>query len=322
MTRNELGRRAVLGLGAAALARPAVAQRFPDKPIRMLVPWAPGGTTDMQMRALCEIAGRRLGVPIVVDNRPGAGGTLGAQTLAAEAKPDGYTLSQMPGSVFRYPVMAPKPPFDPISDFTWVIRLVGYTFGIVVRAEAPWQTLQEFLAYAKANPGKVTYGSPGVATLDITMERIAEQAGRIEWVHVPFRGSAPNIQALLGGQIDASAESSLWADLVQQGKLRLLATWGDKRARRFPEAPTLRESGIDLSAPSPYGIAGPRGMEPAVVQALHNAFKEALFDPAHLAVLERYDMDVLYQDSADYAAYAREYYEQDSAIIRRMGLKL
>jgi tripartite-type tricarboxylate transporter receptor subunit TctC len=318
----SLGRRAVLALGTAVLACPASAQgRFPDRPIRVLVPFPPGGTTDIQMRALSEGASRRLGQPVVIENRPGAGGTMGATAIASGTRPDGYTLSVMPNSVFRVPVMMARPPYDPMTDFTWIIRMVGYTFGIVVRADAPWQTLRELLDDARANPGRITYGTPGVATLDVTMERIAQMAGGIQWVHVPFRGGAENVNALLAGQINVSAEASGWAELVLSGRLRLLATWGERRPARFQAAPTLREAGIDIVNSSPYGLAGPRGMDPDVVRTLHDAFRDSLQDPAHLAVLERFDMPLLYADGAGYAAYAREFYAEDSAIVRAMGLR-
>ncbi|MBX9595108.1 MAG: tripartite tricarboxylate transporter substrate binding protein, partial [Roseomonas sp.] len=315
----RFGRRVALGL---VLATPALAQgRFPDRAIRVLVPFPPGGTTDIQMRALCEGASRRLGQPIVIENRPGAGGSMGATALAQGTRPDGYTLSCMPNSIFRIPVMMARPSYDPMEDFTWVIRLVGYTFGIVVRADAPWQTLQELLADARANPGKITYGTPGVATLDVTMERIAQLSGGIQWVHVPFRGGADNIQALLGGQINVSAESSVWAELVLDGRLRLLATWGEERPARFTMAPTLRQAGVPVANSSPYGLAGPKGMDPEIVATLHDAFRDALRDPAHLAILERFNMPLMYANGADYARYAREFYAEDSAMVRAMGLR-
>ncbi|MGG5822990.1 tripartite tricarboxylate transporter substrate binding protein [Falsiroseomonas sp. HW251] len=317
------GRRATLGLGAALLAAPALrAQgRFPDKPVRLLVPWAAGGTTDIQMRALADQASRRLGQPVIVENKPGAGGVLGPQQLLQE-RPDGYTIAQMPISVFRHPQMASRALFNPLEDFTWIVHLTGYLFGVVVRADAPWRTFGEFLDYAKANPGKVNYGSPGVGTsLHITMEQIATQRG-IEWTHVPFRGWAENATSLLGGQIQASADSSGWADLVQAGRMRLLVVWTPERSKRFPEVPTLKESGIDIVSASPYGIAGPKGMNPDVVRVLHDAFKEALYDPAHVAVLDRYDMAPMYLGPEDYAAFARRTYAEEGEMIRKMGLRL
>jgi tripartite-type tricarboxylate transporter receptor subunit TctC len=316
-------RRAALALGAGALVVPAArAQaRFPDRPIRMIVPWAAGGTTDIQMRAICEIAARKLGQPIVIENRAGAGGVLGPQQLLRE-RPDGYVLSQMAISVFRHPQMAPQPLFNPMEDFTWVIHLTGYLFGIVVRADAPWRTLQELLDYAKANPGRINYGTPGAGTsLHITMEQIGGMRG-LDWTHVPFRGWAENQTALLGGQIQVAADSSGWGEMVQAGRMRLLATWGAERAKRFPDAPTLKESGLDIVSTSPYGIAGPKGMNPDVVGILHDAFREALFDQAHIAVLDRYDMAPWYLGPADYAAFARKTFEEEGVMIRRMGLRL
>jgi tripartite-type tricarboxylate transporter receptor subunit TctC len=312
------------GAAAALLAAPAVrAQgRFPDRPIRLIVPWAAGGTTDIQMRVLAEQAARRLGQPVVVENRAGAGGVLGPQQLLNE-RPDGHVISQMPISVFRHPQMASRALFNPLEDFTWVIHATGYLFGIVVRADAPWQTLAQFLDFAKANPGRVNYGTPGVGTsLHITMEQIAGMRGGIDWTHVPFRGWAENAQALLGGQIQASADSSGWSDLVQSGQMRLLATWGAERAKRFPNVPTLRESGIDIVSISPYGLAGPKGMSADVVRVLHDAFREALFDPAHVAILDRFDMQPMYLGPDDYAAFARRQFVEEGEMIRRMGLRI
>jgi len=322
-TSRLIGRRTALAIGAsAALALPASAQSsFPDRPIRLIVPWPPGGSTDGQMRAMAEIASKRLGQTVVIENRPGASGTLGAIAVK-DAKPDGYTLTQMPISVFRLPHMMERPNFDPLKDFTWVIHVTGYLFGVVVRADRPWRTWQDFIAYAKANPGKVTYGSPGVgSSLHITMEQIAQKLG-IEWVHVPFRGGAENMQATLAGTVDATADSTGWAPLVESGKLRLLVTWGAERAKRFPDVPTLRETGTDIVSASPYGFAGPAGMDPKVVAILHDAFKAALFDPEHLKVLERFDMQPVYMNSADYAAFAERQFREEGEMVRKLGLRI
>ena len=139
---------------------------------------------------------------------------------------------------------------------------------------------------------------------------------------MPFRGVADNTLALLGGSIDASADSSGWAQLVQDGKLRLLCTWGETRAKRFPEVPTLKEAGIDIVSISPFGIAGPKGMDPGVVRALHDLLKAALEEPAHLAVLERLDMPVMYLGSEEYTAFVRRQMAEERALIDRLGLKI
>lgn len=314
-------RRVILGAAAAALAAPAVAQSgFPNRPIRLVVPWPPGGSADTHFRVLADLAGRQLGQTVLVENRSGASGTLGATMMASEPRGDGYLVGQMPVTAFRIPAMTRRPPFDPTRDFTYILHLTGYLFGVVVRSDSPWQSWQEFLDYAKANPGRVTYGTPGVgSTLHITMERIAEMAG-IQWVHVPFRGGSDNAQALLANQIIANADSTGWAPLVEEGRFRLLVTWGEQRARRFPNAPTLRETGIDLVAASPYGLAGPKGMDAGVVRVLHDAFKTALMDPSHVAVLSRFDMPVMYMDTDAYRAFAMRTIEEEGTVIRRLGL--
>jgi tripartite-type tricarboxylate transporter receptor subunit TctC len=323
MTLSIPRRTALLSLGAGVLAAPAARgqARFPDRPVRLLVPWAAGGTTDIQMRVLAEQASKRLGQPVIVENKPGAGGVLAPQQLLNE-RPDGTVLAQMPISVFRHPQMASRALFNPLEDFTYVIHLTGYLFGTVVRADAPWQTLAEFLDHAKANPGKINYGTPGVGTsLHITMEQIAGQRG-IEWTHVPFRGFSENIASLLGGQTQALADSSGWSEMVLAGRVRLLATWGQERAKRFPNVPTLRESGIDIVSSSPYGLAGPKGMNPDHVRILHDAFREALFDPAHIAILDRFDMAPWHLNPADYTAFARKTYAEEGEMIRRLGLRI
>lgn len=313
-------RRTLLAAASLVLARPALAQpRYPDRPIRVFVPWTPGGATDIQMRAVCEIAARHLGQPVVVENKPGASGTLGALALK-DAKPDGYTLSQMPNGVFRMPAMVARPQWDPLRDFTWIIRLVGYMGGVVVRPDAPWKTMQDLLAHAKANPGMVNYGTPGVNTTDVQMQRLARMAG-IDWVPVPFRGASPNLQALLGGTIHFSAETSAWADMALEGTVRPLALWMSERVTRFPTVPTFRELGYDVVGESAYGIAGPRGMDPEIVAAIHDAFRKAVHDPQHLAVLARFDMPVRYMNSVDFAAEAAVQAEEARRVVQELGLR-
>jgi len=309
-------------LALSALAAPALAQpAFPSAPIRMLVPWGAGGTTDVQMRALCQAASARLGQPVVVENRAGAGGVLGAQAMLS-ARPDGYTIGQMPISVFRQPLLNSRPLFDPLTDFSYIVHVTGYLFGTIVRPDAPWRTMAELIAHARANPGRLNYGTPGVGTsLHLTMEQIAQRQG-IEWTHIPFRGFAENIQALLGSQIDILADSSAWAPMALEGRVRVLAQWTEARAKRFPDVPTLRESGIDIVSASPYGLAGPRGMDPNVVRILHDAFHEATLDPTHVAILDRFDMAPMLKNTADYIAFVRQTMSEERELIERLNLRL
>ena len=304
-----------------ALATPALAQGAwrPERPIRLIVPWTAGGPADTHFRVLAEVATRGFGQPVVVENRPGATGTLGATTLK-EARPDGSVVSQMPPGVFRVPLLSPRPAYDPMTDFTWIIQLTGSVFGTVVRADSPWQSLGDLLAYARANPGKVNYGTLGIASSQhLGMERIAAQAG-VTWTHVPYRGTSETLTALISGHIDAAGESSSWAPMVEEGRLRLLATWGSARPPRFANVPTLTELGIPIVAEAQYGLAGPRGMDPGVVQALHDGFRVALFDPAHLAALERFHQRPLYLNSADYTLAVREQFKTEREALRRIGM--
>jgi tripartite-type tricarboxylate transporter receptor subunit TctC len=304
---------------AVALAPFALAQNFPTRPVTLIVPWPAGGTTDVGMRALATATEKHLGQPIVVENRSGGSGTLGPGQMAATAKPDGYTIAQIPITIFRFPFMT-KTTFDPATDFTYIIGVSGYTFGVVVRDDAPWKTFQELAADAKANPGKINYGTPGAGTsLHITMEQIAKRQG-IKWTHVPFKGNAEAMNALLGGHIHAVADSSGWAPLVNAGRFRLLVTWGAARTKNWPDVPTLREIGIDMVSNSPFGIAGPKGMDASVVKVLHDAFKKGLEDPAYAAAMAKLDQELFYLSSEDYRKFALQQIEEARRFVGELGL--
>src|SRR5205085_3196014 len=208
------------------------------------------------------------------------------------------------------------PPYDPLNDFTYIIQLSGSVHGIVVRDDSPYRTFEELVAAAKASPEKLTYGTFGQASVqNLVMVDLQQRLG-IKITHVPYKGGSELYNGLLGSQIDAIADASGWIPLVQSGKFRLLVVWGSQRMKLFPEVRTLKEAGIDLAVNSPYGVCGPRGMDPAVVKKIHDAMKDALFDPATQAVMEKFSMPTLYLDSAGYkAAYA----EQDK--IERSNLK-
>ena len=314
-------RQVLAAAGAAGLAGTSPltrAQAFPSRPIRYICPWPAGGSTDAVMRALAESASRALGQQVVVENKPGAGGTLGANELVS-ARPDGYTLAQLPQGVFRLPHMQ-KMAFNTLTDFTWIACLTGYTFGMVVPAASPIQSIADLVAWAKARPGEFTYGSTGTGTSPhLAVEEFAQRAG-IQLNHVPFKGNAENMQAVLGGHVMAASDATGWAPHVESGRLRLLATYGSQRTRRWPQVPTLDELGYKTVSDSPFGVCGPKGMDPAVVQTIHDAFRKTLDDPAVLASFDRYDQTVIYKNTADYTRFARESFESERATIERLGL--
>src|SRR5882672_175536 len=317
-TRRRLVQAAVASSTAVAWPALGQGQSFPIHPIRLICPWPPGGSSDAVMRTLAESAAKILGGQVVVENKPGASGMLGPNELMT-AKPDGYTLSQITIGVVRLPHMQ-KMQFDPLKDFTYIACLTGYTFGLVVRADSPIKSVQDLVDYAKANPEKFTFGSPGIGTTpQLAVEEFAFRAG-IKLLHVPFKGFAEGVQSLLGGHVMSHSDSTGWAPHVEAGTCRLLATYGAKRTKRWPNVPTLQELGYETLADSPFGIAGPRGMEPAVTTRLHDAFKKTLEDPAVLASFEKYDQPVMYMNTDDYTRFLREQYVKEKAIIERLGL--
>jgi len=312
---------------AAALAAPvlmpmgtarAQAQGFPARPIKLVIAFPAGGPTDITMRSLAENASKILGQPVIIDNKPGAGGTLPAQQLQTSPA-DGYTLAQIPLGVFRLPYTT-KINWDPVKDISYVLNVTGYAFGIVVPADSPFKTWADFVAYAKANPGRLTYGSTGTLTSPhLTTELIAQKAG-IELQHVPYKGSADLMLAVLSGQLMAAADSTGFAPQVAAGKLRVLNTWGDKRLDKFPDAPTLKELGYDLVQNSPFGIGAPKGTPPDVVKRLHDAFKKAMEEPSYVSALGRYDMVPNYMGTADYTKFAQDTFLKEKALVEKLGL--
>jgi tripartite-type tricarboxylate transporter receptor subunit TctC len=256
---------------------------FPTRPIRIIVPFGAGGSNDITTRALANVTQKHLGQPIIIENVTGGGGVVGANAIVG-ARPDGYTIGTSVPSMLVAPYLK-KATYDATKDFTYIIGVMGFTYGVVVRKDAPWKTFQEFLADAKSHPGKISYGTPGVGTFQhLTMEHIARLQG-IKWVSVPFRGDPDAINTLLGGNIDAVATTSSWAAQVDSGALRLLVTWGNERAKSWPSVPTLRESGIDLVVNAPYGLSGPKGLDPKLVKVLHDAFRLGMADPAFVKTL-------------------------------------
>jgi tripartite-type tricarboxylate transporter receptor subunit TctC len=320
-TRREALRRAA-GL-AAGLATPWAAQAqpgesFPTKPISLWVPWPAGGGTDLTMRLLAELTGRQLGQKVNTENRAGAGGTL-VMPVLQQAAPDGYTIAQMPQPVFRAP-WTQKVLWDPIRDTTPIIQISGVTFGIVVAAGSPFKSLDDLFAWAKAHPGELTISTNGVGTTPhVVLDELMGKRS-LPYIHVPYKGTAEQMLAVAAGQVMVGVNSNGFAPFVDNGRLRLLVTFGEHRTKRWPSVPTLKELGHGIVASSPYGLAGPRGMSTAVVQTLHDAFKVAMNDPVHVAELAKYDQELNYLGSEDYGRAMREAYAAEKRTVDRLGL--
>jgi tripartite-type tricarboxylate transporter receptor subunit TctC len=319
-TRPTLKRRTLLGAALLAGATGSFAQAaFPTRPITLIVPWPAGGSTDRHLRGLAEIASKYLGQNIIVENKPGGGGTSGPGTMALTAKPDGYTIAQFPLGMLRLPQMQ-KTQWNPLTDFSFIIGVTGYTFGLTVRADSPYKSFNEYIEAARKQPGKIDYGSTGIGTSPhLLMEELTENA-KVELTHVPFKGNADLTQALLGGHVMAQSDASGWDKYVDGGQMRLLVTFGEKRTQRWPNVPTAKELGYGVVSTSPYGLVGPKGMDPAVVKTLHDAFKKAIDDPKHLELLAQLNQDVWYLNSEDYAKWARETFAKEKRLIDKLGL--
>ena len=245
---------------------------------------------------------------------------LGPVNMAKTAKPDGYTLSQLSIGAYRIPHME-SVDWNPLRDYTYIIGLTGYEFGVLVKGDSPFKTFKDFVEYAKTHPEHLSYASVGTGTsTHLLMEEMALKAG-IKLLHVPYKGTSGTLPALLGGHVMATCNSTgSFATLADAGSVRLLVSFGEKRMSAKWNAPTARELGLDVVTYSPYGIVGPAGMDPKIVKILHDAFKQALDDPEHLKLLEQINQVYWYKSSEDYAKWAAETYRQERVLIERLGL--
>lgn len=319
-------RRTLLRGAAAALTAPALAVRAQGhshftRPITLWVPWQPGGGTDLAMRVLAEAASQHLGQKVITQDKAGAGGTL-VMPVLQQAAPDGYTVGQMPQTVFRAPYMQ-KVLWDPIRDVTPILQLTGTTFGIVVAADSPIRSMADVLTTARQamQAGKpMTIATNGVGTTPhVTIDELFDQRG-LSFVHVPYSGVAEQMLGVASGQVQVGVGSTAFGPFVDQGKLRLLATFGEHRSKRWPQVPTLKELGYGIVATSPYGLAGPQGMSAEIVRILHDGFRAAMLEPSYIAELAKSDQELAYLGPADYAKACRDTYAAEKRVVERLGL--
>jgi tripartite-type tricarboxylate transporter receptor subunit TctC len=293
---------------------------YPERPVTILVGFEAGGAADLLTRGVVIGASQYLKQPIVVENKGGGGGSV-ALAVVATAKPDGYTLCQAPDVAIVDTALIQKVTYKPLKSFTPIIGIGAATHtALLVKNDAPWKTFDEFIDYAKRNPGKIKYGSAGVGTgMHVVMEIIAQKDG-IKWVHVPYKSAVPARTALMGGHIDAVSSSIDWPPFVQSGQLKVLATHGEKRSPYFPDVPTLKEMGYNAVNFTVQAIVGPAGLPPEVVKKLEAAFVSGMETPEFKAVRERLYMSPVSLNSKEYDQYLKEKWGRTEKLFKETGI--
>jgi tripartite-type tricarboxylate transporter receptor subunit TctC len=316
-------RRIVLWFLLALAAASASAQYWPTKPMRLIVPFPPGGPTDLIGRTAAKILSDALGQPVIVDNRPGGSGTVGVGVLAKSA-PDGYTIGMTAITLATAPHLGPVP-FDPLKDFSPITNLVATTPLIVVHPNFPASNLAEFIAYVRANPGKIHYGTPGIATVPHLAAEMLQSAAGIQLVHVPYKGTAQLSQDLLAGAITLNFESSLILARpnIQAGKLKPIAVLSAKRSALLPEVPTVAESGYPSINASPwFGLGGPAGLPRDMVVRMNEVLVKGLREKEVLDRFAAIGAEVLPTSPEEFAAFIRAEHARWGEVIRRAGIKV
>ncbi len=306
----------VLGLAPSALAQPD----YPSRPITYLVGYPPGGLSDLTARAIAKAAEKALGQPVVVTNKPGASASL-QMGLLAQAKPDGYTIGMIAAAAAAVLPHVQTVTYDPTKDFTPVVNLFNYAAALVVREDAPWKSVKEFVEFAKKNPGQVKYGTYGAhGTTTLVMDAWAKEIG-VKWDTVPFKSDADAVTGLLGGHITAAASASMYAPQAKAGKVRILAFLGDGKMAGHETAPTLKELGHPLVAEGFVGIGGPKGLPAPIVARLEEAFVQATRDAEYQALLVKLALNNQVLRSREFGAFLEQTFGFHRELIRKVGAK-
>ena len=294
-------------------------EKYPSRPINFIIGLPAGSPADMSSRALVGAASKFLGQPIVVLNKPG-GATVVAIASLKKEKGDGYTIGSLStAAVFSQYLRTV--PYDTAKDFTPIMQYCVYRYGLVVRADSPWKTFKEFLDYAKANPGKVRYSTIGPGSPQhFIMERLAMKE-KIKWQAIPFEGDPQVIAALLGGHVEAASQAGGGKAHVQAGRLRFLAVYDEQRNPDFPEVPTLRDLGIDITPITVLGIIGPKGIPPQFVETLNVAFRKAWEDPDFIKMARQGDQTPFYRGPQELEKYLASINEEIATLVKNLGIR-
>ncbi len=309
-------------LAGIAMPAQAQAQPYPSKPITMVVPFPPGGVADTVGRPVAEAMSRHLKQSIVVENKGGAGGGIGMAQVA-KSRADGYTVLMALSSLVVLPEadrILQRPPMFQVNQLKPIARFTADPTVLVVRADSPWKTYAEFMAYAKANPGRISFGSSGnYGTMHVPMEQLKAATSSF-MLHVPYTGAGPAVLALLGGQIEAVSTGP--ASVKQQiaaGRLRALAHWGEGRLAGLPEVPSFRELGVPIQYSQWSGLFVPAGTPDDVVEALRQAAKFAVQDPRAIAAMAAAGTSFMFQDAPEFERFVLNDAKAMSAVVNRIG---
>jgi len=322
-TPSHTGRRRVLqAIGATLLPISASlvwAEDYPIKPIELVVPASAGGGTDALARGFAEIVKKHLPQPVIVNDKPGASGVVGMSDVL-NARPDGYKVCVVIAELVILPHLGLSK--FTYADFTPVARLNADPAAITVKADAKWNTIEEFLADAKANPGDMKVGNSGNGSIwHLAAAGLEDKAG-VKFNHVPYQGAAPGVVALLGGHIDAVAVSpGEVATHVAAGKLKMLAVMADQRLKAFDKVPTLKERKIDLSIGTWRGLALPKSTPQPVIDTLRTATRKASEDPAMRETLEKLNLGFAYLDAAEFGQAMAKDHEYFKTLVAKLGIK-
>ena len=309
----------VLFAGTAGAQAPAA---WPSRPITMVVPFAPGGIADITGRPLAQAMTRTLGQPIVIENRPGAGGGVGMVHVARQ-KPDGYTLLMALSSIVTIPEadrVNGRAPSYQMKEFTPVALVSADPTVLIVRADSPWKTVADLMKDARSRPGKITYASSGIyGTLHVAVEMLAQSAGA-QLLHVPFGGGGPAMSALLGGQVEVTAQApGVASPHVKAGKVRLLGSWGGQRLKAFPDLPTMREAGYEAEFYIWSGVFAPAALPAEVLSRVRGSVKEAVADAGFIKAMSAMETPIMHLQGAEFDDFLQRDSKRLAEVIRRMG---
>ncbi|MBU4610877.1 tripartite tricarboxylate transporter substrate binding protein [Achromobacter sp. GG226] len=327
-SRRGAGRRTFLAVAIAATCAAALptaqaaAADWPNKPVRLVVNFPPGGAADVMARVIAQPISEAIGQPVVVENRAGANGNIGGESVA-RADGDGYTFLFSSGGVASVnPHLYPNMSFDPNKDLQPVAAAARILVFLVANPGLPAQDIKSFIAYAKANPGKLSYGSAGNGSSPHLAGEMFNAAAGTESVHVPYRGAAPAMVDLLAGQVNYMFDPGIGLQHVREGKLKLLAVGSPKRSGLFPDTPTLDEAGLKgFNADSWFGFYAPAGVDAAIVQRMNAEVNKALAVPNVKQRIIDLGGEPAPMSPQDFAARAKEDSERFSALIRERGIK-